>query len=111
VKQVSPAALFTSFVFLFPAIAIPPAVISQKFVPQAVGNGQRIFNQYCAACHDTLGTTTKPGPRLKNYYRHQPRPTDATVRTIIQQGKGRMPAFSTLNKLQTDDLVAYLQTL
>jgi mono/diheme cytochrome c family protein len=111
VKQVSPAALFALFVFLYLAIAIPPAVISEKSVPQAIGNGQRIFNQYCAACHDTLGTTTKSGLGLKNYYRHQPRPPDATVRTIIQQGKGKMPAFSTLNKLQTDDLVAYLKTL
>jgi mono/diheme cytochrome c family protein len=32
--------------------------------------------------------------------------TDATVRTIIQQGKGRMPAFGTLSESQIDDLVA-----
>jgi mono/diheme cytochrome c family protein len=106
----SPAALFALFVFLYLAIAIPPAVISQGSAPQAAANGKHIFNQSCATCHDTLGTTTKPGPRLKNYYRHQ-RPADATVRTIIQQGKGRMPAFSTLSKLQVDDLVAYLKTL
>ncbi len=84
---------------------------SQEPLPPAVANGKRIFNQSCAACHDTLGTTTKSGPELKNYYRHQPRPADDTVRSIIQQGKGRMPAFSTLNKLQNDDLVAYLKTL
>jgi mono/diheme cytochrome c family protein len=111
VKRVSPAALFAIFAILYLAIAIPPAVVSQKSVPQATANGQRIFNQYCSACHDTLGTTTKSGPGLKNYYRHQPGSADATVRTIIQQGKGRMPAFSTLNKLQIDDLAAYLKTL
>jgi len=111
VKQVSPAALFAIFLFLFLAIAIPPVVISQKSVPQAVANGKRNFNQSCAACHDTLGTTTKSGPGLKNYYGHQPHPADATVRTIIQQGKGKMPAFSTLNKSQIDDLVVYLKTL
>jgi mono/diheme cytochrome c family protein len=110
VKQVSLVALFAILVFLYLAIATPPAVISQTSAPHAVANGRRIFNQSCATCHDTLGTTTKPGPRLKNYYRHQ-RPADATVRTIIQQGKGRMPAFSTLNPLQVDDLVAYLKTL
>jgi mono/diheme cytochrome c family protein len=111
VKQVSPVALFVAFIFFFLAIAIPPAVTSQKSAPQAVANGRRTFNQSCAACHDTLGTTTKSGPGLKNYYRHQPRPADATVHAIIQQGKGRMPAFSTLDKLQIDDLVAYLKTV
>ena len=110
-KQASPRALFAIFVFFFLVTAIPPALTSQKSVPQTVANGKRIFNQSCAACHDTLGTTTKPGPELKNYYRHQPRPTDDTVRSIIQQGKGKMPAFSTLTRLQNDDLVAYLKTL
>lgn len=110
-KQVSLVALFAILVFLYLAIATPPPVISQKSTPQAVVNGKHIFNQSCATCHDTLATTTKSGPGLKNYYRHQPHPADATVRTIIQQGKGRMPAFTALNKLQTDNLVAYLKTL
>jgi mono/diheme cytochrome c family protein len=110
-KQSSPAALFASFVFLFLAIAVPPAVVSQKSSPQAVANGKHIFNQSCSACHDTLGTATKSGPGLKNYSRRSPLPADATVRAIIKQGKGKMPAFSALNKSQTDDLVAYLRTL
>jgi hypothetical protein len=33
------------------------------------------------------------------------------MQSIIQQGKGKMPAFSTLNKSQTDDLIAFLKTL
>jgi mono/diheme cytochrome c family protein len=111
VKQASNGVLSVAFVFLFIAIAIPPTMISQKSVPQAAANGKRIFIQSCAACHDTLGTTTKSGPELKGYYRRQPRPADATVHAIIQQGKGKMPAFSTLNKSQTDELVAYLKTL
>jgi mono/diheme cytochrome c family protein len=99
---------FAVFVFL---LAMPPAVISQKSTSQAAANGRRIFNQSCAACHDTLGTTSKSGPELKSYYRRQPRPTDATMGTIIKQGKGKMPAFSTLNNSQVDDLVVYLKTL
>ena len=110
-KPVAPAALFVIFSPLFLALVIPPVVTSQVSVPQTAANGRRIFNQSCAACHDASGTTVKPGPGLKNYYRHQPRPADASVRTIIQQGKGRMPAFSTLNKTQIDDLVAYIKTL
>jgi mono/diheme cytochrome c family protein len=110
-KHLLRAAPLAFLVFLFLAIAVPQAVISQKSLPIAVANGKRIFNQSCSACHDTLGATTKSGPELKSYYRRQPHPADATVRAIIQQGKGKMPAFSTLGKSQTDDLVAYLKTL
>ena len=98
-KRISPAALVTCLLL---AIAIPHAEISRKSTSEAVNNGKHLFNQSCAACHDTLGTTTKSGPELKNYYRQQPRPADASMRTIIQQGKGRMPAFTTLNKAQIE---------
>jgi mono/diheme cytochrome c family protein len=110
-KKAIPASPVVFLAFCLLSIAVPRALISQKSAPLAVSNGKRIFNQSCSACHDTLGASTKSGPELKSYYRHQPRPVDATVRTIIQQGKGKMPAFSTLNKSQTDDLVAYLKAL
>ena len=110
-KWISPAALVTIVAFLFLVIAIPQAEVSRKSTSEAVTNGKHLFNQSCAACHDPLGTTAKSGPELKNYYRQQPRPADASMRTIIQQGKGRMPAFTTLNKAQIDELVAYLKTL
>lgn len=110
-KHLSIAVRFAILVSLVLAIANPPTVISQKSSPQAVASGRRIFNQSCAACHDTLGTATKSGTDLKSYYHRQPRPADASVRTTIQQGKGKMPAFSTLNQSQLDDLVAYLKTL
>ncbi|ADV83116.1 c-type cytochrome [Terriglobus saanensis] len=96
---------------LFLAISVPQAVVSQESAPPTVTNGKRVFNRSCSACHDTSGVTAKSGPELKNYYRRQPRPADATVRAIIQQGKGKMPAFNTLSKAQTGDLVAYLKTL
>jgi quinoprotein glucose dehydrogenase len=85
---------------------------SLKPSAESVVQGQRIFSQSCASCHDAHGTIVKSGPALKNYYReHQPHPTDASVRAVIRQGKGTMPAFSTLSKSQTDDLIAYLRTL
>ena len=75
-------------------------------------NGQRIFTQSCASCHDAHSATPKVGIGLQSYYRqHTPRPTDVSVRAIIQQGKGAMPAFTTLSKSQTDDLIAYLRML
>ncbi len=110
-KRVSFVVLFVLFVFLFFAVTIPPPVISQKPAPESAAKGRRIFAQSCASCHEVLGTTIKSGPALKDYYRRQPRPADATVRAIIEQGKGRMPAFTSLDQLQVDDLVAYLKTL
>jgi mono/diheme cytochrome c family protein len=111
VKNVLTASLIAIFAFLFLTVSALQAVISQDSVRPSAVSGKRIFNQSCSACHDTLGATPKSGPELKDYYRHQPLPTDATVRTIIQQGKGKMPAFSTLNTSRTDDLIAYLKTL
>jgi len=85
---------------------------TSKPLASSVTNGQRIFVQSCASCHDAHGTSPKSGPGLKNYFRdHQPHPSDIAVRTVIQQGKGKMPGFSSLSKSQTDDLVAYLKTL
>jgi mono/diheme cytochrome c family protein len=110
-KHLSLAALSAISVFLFLTIATPPPVISQKPVPPAVLNGRRIFNQSCVACHDTLGTTTKSGPALKGFYRQLPRPSDTSVRLVIQKGKRSMPGFSTLNRPQIDDLIAFLKTL
>jgi hypothetical protein len=48
VKQLSLAVLFAIFVLLFLTVAIPPAMISQKSVPQNVTNGKRIFSQSCS---------------------------------------------------------------
>jgi mono/diheme cytochrome c family protein len=110
-KQVSLIGTGAVIVFFVLAIANPSAITSQDSVPQAAAQGKRVFNQYCAACHDTLGTIAKSGPGLKNYYRRRPYPTDTSLRTIIQQGRGKMPAFSTLNKSQVEQLIAYLKTL
>jgi mono/diheme cytochrome c family protein len=115
-KRFSSGHLFAIVLSLsvFFAIAIPPALSSSNSTVQDVSSGKRIFSQYCSGCHDTngaVGTSIRSGPSLKNYYHRRPRPSDTTVRTIIQQGEGTMPAFSTLDRLQTADLIAYLKTL
>ncbi len=78
----------------------------------AARNGERIFVQSCTPCHDAHTRASRVGPSLKGYYSdHEPRPTDAQLRAIISQGKGKMPKFSNLSNTQTDDLIAYLKTL
>ena len=78
----------------------------------AVRNGQRLYTQSCAACHDTRSTVVRVGPGLKSYYSvHSPRPTDANVRAVIVKGKGTMPGFNNLSQEQMNDLIVYLKTL
>jgi mono/diheme cytochrome c family protein len=109
-KRMPPAVLFLCPGLLCFAVAIAPAFSAQRSTTQAA-NGRRIFNQYCAGCHDTLGATTQSGPALRGYYHRQPRPSDLAVQRIIQQGEGTMPAFRTLSSSQLNDLIAYLKTL
>jgi mono/diheme cytochrome c family protein len=104
------AALLATLPFLSVAMALPGS--PSQSISARSANGQRLFAEHCAACHDTRGTAPKSGPGLKSYYRtHRPRPSDTAMRSVIQQGKGKMPAFSALNKSQTDDLIAFLKTL
>jgi mono/diheme cytochrome c family protein len=81
-------------------------------ISEAARNGERTFVQSCASCHSVRASASLVGPSLKGYYSaHQPRPTDAAVRAVILQGRGRMPSFSSLRKGQIDDLIEYLKTL
>lgn len=101
--------------FILTLAAVDPtaanATLPPAKSPHSVANGQRIFSQSCASCHNANSTLPKVGVGLKGYYQHQPRPTDSAVRAILLKGKGNMPAFSALNSSQIDDLIAYLRTL
>ena len=110
-KRVSLSALLVASIFALLALAIPPAVVSQSSEPQDAAKGKRVFVQSCASCHNAPGAATRSAPALKGYYRQQPRPTDTSVRATIEHGRGRMPAFTSLDKVQVDDLIAYLKTL
>jgi mono/diheme cytochrome c family protein len=78
----------------------------------AARNGQRVFAQSCASCHDVRSRNQLAGPGLKGYYTtHRPVPKDDDVRNIIMHGKGSMPSFGSLSSVEIDDLVVYLKTL
>jgi len=102
--------LIIAFSVLYALAANPP---SGKPSGPAIKNGQRIFIQSCASCHDAHTDKVKSGPGLKGYYTaRRPRPADAHVREIIEQGKGTMPGFAaSIAGSQADDLIAYLKTL
>lgn len=79
--------------------------------------GQKIFANHCAICHHAHSTETKVGPGLKGLFKKAKLKTGAavtesSVRQLIENGHGGMPAWkSVLSKDQIDDLVAYLKTL
>ena len=78
--------------------------------------GKAVFDQ-CAVCHSPDSDEKKVGPGLKGLYKKDKmangkKPTDATVRTRIDEGGSGMPAYKDmLSDAEKDDLTAYLKTL
>ncbi len=74
--------------------------------------GQDVFAQKCMQCHSVNEGQAMFGPTL---YREMKKPhgsNAAEIRTILKNGKGKMPAFA--DKLTPEDvnnLLAYLHTL
>src|SRR5690349_17739668 len=59
--------------------------------------GKEIFEQ-CAGCHNVDSDEKKMGPSLKGLFQHDKmmngkKPTDATVREMINKGSKTMPAY------------------
>ena len=109
-------ALLTAVLFAFTCAMLlahaAPSTKSSRHSSQAAVRGRRIFYEdSCAGCHDTQGTMKLTGPNLKGLYHRRPRPVDAQIRTLIQHGKGNMPAFNYLSNSQVNDLLAYLKSL
>jgi cytochrome c len=78
--------------------------------------GKEVFEQ-CAVCHNPDSDEKKMGPGLKGLYKKEKlangkKPTDATVKSRIDEGGGGMPAYKDmLSDAEKDDLIAYLKTL
>lgn len=75
--------------------------------------GQQVFANRCMQCHSANQGQVMLGPSLYGEMRlSQQKKTTAQIRTLIRDGKGKMPPFKDL--LTTDDvnnLIAYLATL
>ena len=78
--------------------------------------GKEVFEQ-CGVCHNADSAEKKMGPGLKGLFAKDKmangkKPTDANVRTRIDEGGSGMPAYKdVLSDSEKDDLVAYLKTL
>lgn len=89
------------------------AVASPSSLGEAEANGQKLFMQRCALCHDPLGQPSypeSPGPQLNSQTVSDL--GEETVRDTILMGSARMPGWRyTLDATQVDQVVAYLKVL
>jgi mono/diheme cytochrome c family protein len=81
-------------------------------------SGRRVYDNYCARCHEPYSSRDKQGPSLQGVFKHQYLAVsglpanDERVGEIIRYGRGKMQGFSqALTQQQVDDLLAYLKTL
>lgn len=68
--------------------------------------GASTYTSRCAPCHGSSGGGTGDGPALTAAV---PRMTDDEIVAIIRNGRGRMPAFTSLSDEQVTDVVAFLR--
>jgi len=78
--------------------------------------GNAVFEQ-CGVCHNADSTEKKMGPGLKGLFKkdkmsNDKKPTEANIRTKIDEGGNGMPPYKDLlSDQEKDDLIAYLKTL
>jgi cytochrome c2 len=90
-----------------------------KMVLAAKGDaakGKEVFEQ-CGVCHNPDSDEKKMGPGLKGLFKKDKmtngkKPTEANVRTRVDEGGQGMPAYKDmLSDQEKEDLIAYLKTL
>jgi cytochrome c6 len=74
-------------------------------------SGAQLYSQNCSRCHKADGTGRR-GARNLTSAEWQDRVADERIFNSINNGKGRMPAFSKkLSEAQIDELVRYVRGL
>ena len=71
-----------------------------------LANGSEVYSENCAGCHG-MDRAGQPGaiPALTDI---TTRLTSDRIKSVVQGGQGRMPAFSQLTQRDVDSLLAYL---
>ena len=80
--------------------------------------GRKLYDNYCARCHEPYSSRGKQGPSLKGVFKRQylslsglPA-NDDRMTDIVKYGRAKMEGFSqVMNDQQIKDLLAYLHTL
>ncbi|HXQ27318.1 MAG TPA: cytochrome c [Candidatus Acidoferrales bacterium] len=95
----------------------PPKTDAELGLNAQQAAGRRVFESYCAACHNAYSSSGSKGPSLKKVFRKQFLPSglpsnERFVRQTIASGRNMMPGLGeSLSDQQLDDLIAYLRTL
>jgi mono/diheme cytochrome c family protein len=102
--------LYLSFLLFVPKTDAQEKTSSNR---QHVGSGEGLFLEKCFACHSAIQDQVRSGPSLYGEMRKSPRKKTATeIRTIVLQGKGRMPPFrDRISEQDLNDLIAYIRSL
>jgi mono/diheme cytochrome c family protein len=105
-------ATFLIAVAIFPAPKTQAQSSTDKNTAM-VHAGQDIYTRKCLQCHSINEGEVRLGPSLYGEMKKpHPKKTATEVRTIIENGKGKMPSFQDkLVKQDIDNLLAYLHTL
>ena len=80
-------------------------------------SGRRVFDRYCATCHEAYSSRSLRGPSLEGVFKKQFMPSgtpanDERMGEVISLGRSKMPSFGrVLDQKQMDDLLAYMHTL
>lgn len=98
------------------AVCTPPLTQAQSSADKntaAVHAGQDIYTHKCLQCHSVNEGEIRFGPSLYGEMKKpNPKKSAPEVRTILENGKGKMPSFQDkLMKQDIDNLLAYLRTL
>ena len=80
--------------------------------------GRKLYDNYCARCHEPYSSRGKQGPSLKGVFKRQylslsglPA-NDDRMTDIVKYGRAKMEGFSqVMTDQQIKDLLAYLHTL
>ncbi|HUW01122.1 MAG TPA: cytochrome c [Acidimicrobiales bacterium] len=73
-------------------------------------DGQDLYGRRCAGCHGADGQGSV-GPRLGGGAAIENFPDPADQATVIRNGRGGMPSFSSLSDEEIDALVVYTRDL
>jgi mono/diheme cytochrome c family protein len=94
-------------------------LLGLSMVPAIAGSseGKEVFDKSCKACHGAEG---QGNPGMAKMLKVEMRAlgskelqaqSDADLKKIITQGKGKMKPTSNLSAKQVDDVVAFVRTL
>ena len=97
-------------------VAALAAGSSSAFAAGTAAKGKEVFDQ-CSVCHNADSTEKKIGPGLKGLFKKDKlangkAPTEANIRTQVDEGGNGMPAYKEiLSDEDKDNVIAYLKTL